>query len=712
MCGIIGFFNMQDAKLKAEEALEILRHRGRDAYGYADAFDVYLNTSIEGEPSSAVGHCLHAMNNTVLQPLADGDFAFVANCEIYNWKELNKKHKLETSNDAETLFRLLTSTHDILETLDELDGVYAFCLWNRKTGKLFIARDIVGEKPLWFYFDRDAGEFAFASERKALLGAGLDGRKVSELNPRHVLVYDLFENTLSANYREFFRTGTIEEGGNDEEAILKKTEELLMDAVRKRIPKHRRVGLLFSEGIDSAFLALMLKKLNVPFVCYFASMKEEGLSDSKDEPWAERIAAELDLDLKVIRINLDTVPEYLKKVIRIIEDNNVTKVSVGLTMYLAAEQARRDGVQTLFSGVGSEEVFAGYKRHRQGAQVNEECLAGLRKMYERDLYRDDAIMMSNTIEIRAPYLDLGLIKYSLTVPEEMKIKDNHDKLLLRKIARKNGLPEEFAFRKKIAAQYESNFDKAILKLANREKKSRQEYLKQFLDGGNVRLGVLLSTGKDSCLAAQLMLEQNYEISCFITIKSKNPDSYMYHGPNVGLAVLQAQAAEKPLILQETLGEKEDELVDLRKAIMTAVEKHSIEGVVTGALFSRYQRDRIERICDGLGLKCFSPMWHMLQEKELEVLAAKGIKFCIVKVAAEGLSKEWLGKEIGEKEIAKLMVLKEKIGFNVAGEGGEYESLTLDAPFFKKRLVLKKTRIEEEDEHTATLIVEEAELAEK
>jgi asparagine synthase (glutamine-hydrolysing) len=161
-----------------------------------------------------------------------------------------------------------------------------------------------------------------------------------------------------------------------------------------------------------------------------------------------------------------------------------------------------------------------------------------------------------------------------------------------------------------------------------------------------------------------------------------------------------------------MGEKESELKELRKAIITAIERYNIEGIVTGALFSHYQRDRIEKICDELGLKCFSPMWHMPQEKELEVLSSSGIKFCIVKIAADGLSKEWLGKEITQVEIDKLLSLNAKMGFNVAGEGGEYESLTLDAPFFKKKIVLKKTRIEEEDKYTATLIVEDAELKEK
>ncbi|MFA6072687.1 MAG: diphthine--ammonia ligase [Candidatus Woesearchaeota archaeon] len=709
MCGIVGFFNMQDARIRSETALEIIKHRGKDAYGYADAFNLCINEDLPGETAHAIGHALHAMNDLIPQPIAEGDFVFITNCEIYNWKELNKKYGLETKNDAETLFKILSISHDLMETLEELDGVYAFCLWNKKTGKVFLARDIIGERPLWVYFDKEEDGFAFASEKKAMLGTGLNKRDIFELNPRHLLIYDLETNYLSRVYRSFFETGQTDD---TQEEILLKTEKILLNAIKKRLPKNRKIGLLFSGGIDSAFLALILKKLGVEFTCYFSSMKEEGLSDSKDQPWAEKIAKELDLKLNLAEINLLQVEDYLKKITHLIEDNNVTKTSVALTMYVAAERAKKDGVQILFSGIGSEDIFAGYRRHKHGGKINEECLAGLRRIYERDLYRDDAIMMSHTIELRAPYLDLDLIKYSLTIPEELKLNNEEDKLLLRRIAIKNGLAPEYAFRKKVAAQYGSNFDKAIHKLANKEKKSKPEYLKKFHDEGNVRLGVLLSTGKDSCLAAQLMIDQNYAIECFITLKSKNADSYMYHGPNVDLAILQAESAQKPLILQETTGEKEKELSDLRKALITAIEKYNIEGVVTGALFSHYQRDRIEKICDELGLKCFSPMWHMLQEKELEVLLSRGIKFCIVKIAAEGLTKDWLGKVITQKEIDLLQELNKKMGFNVAGEGGEYESLTLDAPFFKKELVLTKTRIDVEDEYTATLIVEDAELKDK
>src|SRR5690606_3807954 len=131
----------------------------------------------------------------------------------------------------------------------------------------------------------------------------------------------------------------------------------------------------------------------------------------------------------------------------------------------------------------------------------------------------------------------------------------------RKIAQKY-LPKEIAWRKKKAAQYGSNFDKAITKLAGKQKKS--DYLKQYFDPGNVRLAALMSTGKDSALATQIMIEQNYEISCFITLESKNQDSYMYHGPNTWIAKKISETSQIPLILQETKGEKELELKDLKK----------------------------------------------------------------------------------------------------------------------------------------------------
>ncbi|MCF7866966.1 diphthine--ammonia ligase [Candidatus Woesearchaeota archaeon] len=698
MCGIIGFFNFEgkENEEKAKNGLSLIDYRGKDG------------TNFDNGMRGCIGHCLHAIIDKIPQPLTDEKFIFSTNCEIYNWKELKEKHKLDGKNDAEVLFNFLKNSHDLHASLEELDGVSAFALWNKEIQHVFLARDIIGVKPLWYYHDPQ-GKFAFASERKALISQDLDRAYIKELNPRKIIMYDIQNKELKEYEREFFK---VQSNTNTEEQIMQTTEELIEKAIQKRIIKDKKIGILFSGGIDSTYIAYKLKKLGIPFVCYTAALKEPGLKDAEDTLWAKNAAKELGFDLKIKEVPLDEVPEYLKKILPLIEDNNVVKAGVALPFYLCSEMAKEDGVKILFSGLGSEEIFAGYQRHENSQNINEECLAGLRKIYERDLYRDDCITMSQTIELRLPFLDKELVKYALTIPEKLKLNKDQKKIILREIAKKQGLPELFAERKKKAAQYGSNFDKAIQKLANQEKKTKAQYLKQFYDEGNVKLGALLSTGKDSVLATQIMMEQNYEIACFITIQSHNKDSYMYHGPNTHLATVQAEAAQIPIILKDTKGEKEKELQDLKEAIKEAITKHKIEGIITGALFSNYQRERIEKICEDLGIKCFSPLWHMNQEKEVQLLIDKGFKFTIIKIAAEGMHVGWLGETITQKHLERLKILNQKIGFNIAGEGGEYESLVLDAPFFKKQIIIKKSQIITESEIEATMIIQEVQLKEK
>jgi len=690
MCGIIGFFNFKNAENKTKEGLELIKYRGKDGFCVLGSKDCYT------------GHCLHAIVGRIKQPFSDEDFIFSTNCEIYNWKELGVNGK----NDAQALFNLLKTSNDIDKALKSVQGVYAFSLWNKKENLLILARDIIGVKPVWYYFDAVKGEFAYASERKALIKQGLERAYIYELNPRQILLYDISKKELKQIERDFFSVNVSDES---DEKIISKTEDLILDAIKKRIPKNRKIGLLFSGGIDSTFIALILKKLKVPFTCYTAVMVEEGLSDPSDLLWSKKVAKELDLNLKIITISLNEVSSYLEKILPIIEDNNVVKVGVALPFYLCSQKAKEDGVKVLFSGLGSEEIFAGYDRHKKSLKINEECLSGLRKIYERDLYRDDCITMHHTIELRLPFLDKKLVEYSLKIPEHLKIDSENSKLILRKIAKKQGLIDEFSERKKKAAQYGSNFDKALEKLSKKERKNKSLYLKKFYDEGNVRLGALISTGKDSLLATQIMKEQNYNVACFITIDSKNQDSYMYHGPNTNLAELQSKATSVPLIKQKSLGEKEEELSDLKEAIKKAVEEYKIQGIVNGALFSNYQRERIEKICEDIGIKCFSPLWHMNQTKEVELLISKGFEFILVKVAADGLDKSWLGKTIGLTELEKLKELNRKIGFHVGGEGGEYESLVLNAPLFKKRIKITKSKIVMENDCTGTLFVEGAEL---
>ena len=381
-----------------------------------------------------------------------------------------------------------------------------------------------------------------------------------------------------------------------------------------------------------------------------------------------------------------------------------------MPFYFACKKAREDGIKVILSGLGSEEVFAGYQRHKETKDVNKECLSGLRNLYERDLYRDDIVTMFNNIELRVPFLDKQLIEYGLSINPKYKI-DKYDKEVLRGVAFELGLNKKIAYRKKIAAQYGSNFAKAIDKLS-RKHSNKSEYLKQFYEKPNVKLGALFSSGKDSCYAMWTMIKQNYSIECLISIASKNKDSYMFHTPNIEFIKEQSKAMEIPLVWQETEGEKEKELEDLKEALIKAKELYKIEGVVSGALFSSYQRDRIEKICDGLGLKIFTPLWHKNQEMELRELINEGFEVIVSSVAADGLGEKWLGRKLTLKDVIELKDLNKKYGINVAFEGGEAETFVLDAPIFKKKIIVKKAEKKMEAENLGNYIIKEVELAEK
>jgi len=224
----------------------------------------------------------------------------------------------------------------------------------------------------------------------------------------------------------------------------------------------------------------------------------------------------------------------------------------------------------------------------------------------------------------------------------------------------------------------------------------------------MKLAALFSGGKDSTYAMYKAM-QVHEIVCLITIKSENPDSYMFHTPNINLTELQAEALGLPLLSFKTKGEKELELKDLKKAIKQAKDKYHIEGIVTGALKSEYQANRIQRICDSLELECINPLWQMSQEQEMRDIIKAGFKFMIIRIAAYGLSKEWLGKVITNKDIDRLVELNKKYHINIAFEGGEAESLMIDGPIFKKKLVVKKAETIMENDYTGIYRIKKIEL---
>lgn len=474
-------------------------------------------------------------------------------------------------------------------------------------------------------------------------------------------------------------------------------KESLLNAIKTRIP-NQKFGIMFSGGVDSSLIALICKQFGADFICYAV-----GIENSTDLVAAKKAAKLLDIKLVTKQYTLKQAEKIIQKVTKIV-GTDIVKVGVGAVVYACGELAKKDKINILFSGLGSEEIFAGYERHKV-KDVNQECWNGLNAMWQRDLTRDYAIANKLNFEIETPFLDHELIKAAMNIPGNEKISNEYKKIPLRKLAVTLKLPIEIAWRKKQAAQYGSKFDRAILRLA---RKHGFKYKKDYLNN-QLKLGTLYSSGKDSTYALYLMQQQHYNLKCLITIKSKNKDSYMFHTPNIDLTELQSQALNLPLIQITTKGEKETELKDLKKVIKQAKTKYKLDGIITGALYSNYQKERIENICNELNLKCYSPLWHIDQEQELKEIVQAGFKVILSSIAADGLNTEFLGKVIDNEFIDKLTQIK---GINIAGEGGEFESLVLDAPNFTKKLDIIDAKIVMENECTGIYQIEKVNLIKK
>jgi ABC transporter with metal-binding/Fe-S-binding domain ATP-binding protein len=202
----------------------------------------------------------------------------------------------------------------------------------------------------------------------------------------------------------------------------------------------------------------------------------------------------------------------------------------------------------------------------------------------------------------------------------------------------------------------------------------------------MQLIALFSGGKDSLFAIKKAIEQGHEIKYLATVQSKNPDSYMYHTPNIGLTLMQSRCLNIQLVSKQSLGEKEKEVRDLE----VLLNNLDADGVVCGAIASKYQKERVEKVCENLRLKVLTPLWGLDQENLIREIVKSGFEVIITAVAAEGFDESWLGRKIDEKCIEDLINLNRKHGISVLGEGGEYESLVLDCPLFSRKIEITKS----------------------
>ena len=208
----------------------------------------------------------------------------------------------------------------------------------------------------------------------------------------------------------------------------------------------------------------------------------------------------------------------------------------------------------------------------------------------------------------------------------------------------------------------------------------------------MKSAVLFSGGKDSVMALNYAINNGDDVEYLLSIKSENEESYMFHVPNIHLTDLISQAVEIPIIEVKTAGVKEEELEDLKEGFKQ-LKDLGIEAIYTGALFSTYQKSRIEKLTDELDMKAVSPYWHKDPKEYMDLVIDSGFKVVISGVFAEGLDQSWLGRVIDKEALAQHEKMSEKTYMHLAFEGGEAETLVIDGPIFKKRIEILDANID-------------------
>jgi diphthine-ammonia ligase len=224
----------------------------------------------------------------------------------------------------------------------------------------------------------------------------------------------------------------------------------------------------------------------------------------------------------------------------------------------------------------------------------------------------------------------------------------------------------------------------------------------------LKVAVLFSGGKDSTYATWVAEHHGWDVEALVTVVPKGVESLMFHFPIVRWTKIQAEAMGLP---HRTIEAGNDELLSLQEELGKVRTELRVEGVVTGAVASDYQKSRIDQICDVLKLKSFAPLWHKDPKVLVNDLRASGLKIIVSGVGAAGLDQTWLGLELTDERWEALEKLSRKHGIHLTGEGGEYETFVLDAPYFKNRVSVDKTT-SRWDGQSGYLVIEQASLRHK
>ena len=450
MCGIVCAFNLKgnndEIRSNVLKMSQKVRHRGPDWSGIYSS-----NNAILAHERLAI-----VDPTSGKQPILseDGLKVIAVNGEIYNHKELKKtftsSYNFRTESDCEVILALYEEKG--VEFLNELNGIFAFALYDSSKDRYFIARDHMGIIPLYMGWDDD-DIFYVSSELKSL--EGVCG-KIELFPPGHYLLSDSSELIKWYNHN-----WVSHDSVKNSDTSIKAIHDSLSAAVKRQLMSDVPYGVLLSGGLDSSITSALAKK--------FASKRVEsndkldawypqlhsfsvGLKDAPDLKAAKIVADHIGTIHHEINFTVQEGIDAIRDVIYHLETYDITTIRASTPMYLMARAIKSLGIKMVLSGEGADELFGGYlyfHKAPNAKEFHEETVRKLDKLHQYDCLRANKSLAAWGIEGRVPFLDKEFIDVAMNInPEDKMIKNGRiEKWVLRE-AFKDYLPESVLWRQK------------------------------------------------------------------------------------------------------------------------------------------------------------------------------------------------------------------------------------------------------------------------
>ncbi|MCK9596961.1 asparagine synthase (glutamine-hydrolyzing) [Candidatus Pacearchaeota archaeon] len=572
MCGICGF-NWEDKKI-LKEMTDIISHRGPDQYDY------YTDDLV------SFGHrrlSIIDLSEKGKQPLCneDGTIWIVYNGEIYNFQDIKldlekKGHFFKSNTDTEVIIHAYEEYG--IECVKLFNGMFSFAIWDSLNKKIIFARDRLGVKPLYYYFDKINNKLIFASEIKSILSNPLVKKEINlnafnqilhyayiingetifkninELPPGKIMIYDF--NNLEI--KEYWKIDNNVHYGS-ENFFAEKLKQLLAESVRKRLVADVPLGASLSGGLDSSSIVAFMSRITEKPIETFTV----GFDDESDEFKEAKLVSEFcktNHHEKIIP--LEEITKNLAKILWHMEVP-YAKPAVFATYFLSKEINRNKVIIDL-SGEGSDEIFGGYNRYGRDKTekiitspfVSEEhkkrffnksvltevgdnlipannFLPELEKQEKEEhlnvalnfelrkqlpgvqLTRVDKMSMAHSHEIRVPFLDYEFVEFGMTIPSNLKWKNNNKKYILQK-AMEPLLPKEIINRNKVPfhAPLLKYFQEGFIDVADNILSSSSIFKKEFVNQDKIKEQIRSIRNKeitDDKSLRQILFLTNFEL---------------------------------------------------------------------------------------------------------------------------------------------------------------------------------------------------------